>query len=415
MNSHQLINRSREIDKTKEIGKSREIDKNEDFKSNIDYGLTTGSLATATSLSALKKIIDPNLDICSVKIITPFDEFDVDIENSDLLSKNKAKSTSIKYPYNDPDVTVNIKIVASVELLDKTNSSFNGFDNINNSDNIIIEGGMGIGTITKPGLQIPQGDSAINPVPLKMIKKNLEPLIPDDKIAKVVISAPEGEKIAKKTMNPKLGIIGGISILGTTGIARAMSNKAYKDSLVCQLDIANAMISKGFYSKESFIFVPGNIGEKLALKNFNKDNRNFLKKDQIIQIGNFPGFMFKEAKKRGIDSFILFGHIGKLIKLAGGIFNTKHSVADGRREIMATHAGLLGAKKEIIELIFASKTTEEMIEVLKSENIVNEVLDSISLAIKERCLESFDIDIEVILVDMEGNQLNSNIIIPKVS
>ncbi len=126
-------------------------------------------------------------------------------------------------------------------------------------------------------------------------------------------------------------------------------------------------------------------------------------------MGNFPGFMFKESKKRGIDNFILFGHIGKLIKIAGGIFNTKHSIADCRREIMAAHAGLIGAKKDTIRLIFNSKTTEEMIDILKNEDIDVEVLNSISLAIKKRCLENFDIDVKVILVDMEGNLLNSNI------
>lgn len=402
-------------------------------ESKVDYGLTTGSLATATSLASLKKIINPEMDICSVKITTPFDEFDVDIENSELLAKNKAKSIAIKYPYNDPDVTVNLEITSSVELLDLANFSNENFDS---NENIIIEGGIGIGTVTKPGLQISKGNSAINPVPLKMIKENLKPLVPKDKIAKIIISAPEGEKIAKKTMNPKLGIVGGISILGTTGIARAMSNKAYKDSLLCQLDIASAMISKGIYSKNSLIFVPGNIGEKIALNSFNinNSNENFeknnkegikeyinkyeeyrgiynkgIKKDQIIQMGNFPGFMFKESKKRGIDNFILFGHIGKLIKIAGGIFNTKHSIADCRREIMAAHAGLIGAKKDTIRLIFNSKTTEEMIDILKNEDIDVEVLNSISLAIKKRCLENFDIDVKVILVDMEGNLLNSNI------
>lgn len=375
-------------------------------QSNVDFGLTTGSLATATSLTALKKIIDPSETIDIVKISTPFDELDVDIKNSNLLDKNKAESTAVKYPYNDPDVTVNLKIVSSVELIDKSNYSED--NKSNHGSNVLIKGGSGVGTITKPGLQIPVGKPAINPVPLSMIEKNLKNLVPEGKIAKVTISVEDGEKIAKKTMNPKLGIVGGISILGTTGIARAMSNKAYKDSLTCQLDMAMALVEDGKYKIDDLVFVPGNIGEKLALKTLTLQGKK-IEKDQIIQMGNFIGFMLEEAKKRGINKLILFGHIGKLVKIAGGIFNTKHSVADGRREIIATHASLSGADTETIKKIFDSKTTEEMIDIFKENGISADVLNSISLTIEQICLERFDLDIRVILVDMEGNRLNSNL------
>ncbi|KZX17380.1 cobalt-precorrin-6A synthase [Methanobrevibacter cuticularis] len=353
------------------------------------YGLTTGSLATASSIAALKTILtDETIEL--VNIITPFEEINVEIAKCEKIAKNKAIASSVKYPYNDPDVTVNLDIVAIVELLNK-----NKDDNV--EKNVIITGGKGVGTITKPGLQIPVNHPAINPVPLSMITNNIEKYLPEDKIAKVEITIPNGEKIAKKTMNPRLGIIGGISILGTTGIARSMSNKAYKKSLLCQLDIA---IAEG-YKKDSFVFVPGNIGEKLALKELSID------KDQVIQMGNFIGFMLEEAKKRGINKLTLFGHIGKLVKIAGGIFNTKHAIADGRREIIAAHAGLLGANSQTIEKIFNSKTTEEMIAILKEEDLDKEVSNSISLTIKERCLSQFNIDTDVILVDMKGTRLNS--------
>ena len=409
--------------------KENQFDKNDYTHSNVDYGLTTGSIATATSLAAIKKIINSNEEFNIVKIITPFEELDVDIEKCELINENKAESIGVKYPYNDPDVTVNLKIISSVELIDKKeiykrniyksdiykrdtykkimNTNLDIDEKIENK--VIVEGGFGVGTITKPGLQIPVGESAINPVPLDMIQKNLAGLVPDGKIAKVIISVPEGEKIAKKTMNPKLGIIGGISILGTTGIARAMSTKAYKDSLLCQLDMAIALIDEGKYKKDEIVFVPGNIGEKLALRDLNlKDNKK-VKKDQIVQTGNYIGFMLEEAKKREIDKITLFGHIGKLVKVAGGIFNTKHSIADGRREIIATHAGLCGVDTGTIKAIFDSKTTEEMIDILKNKKIDKKVLNSISLAIKEKCLERVDMDVNVILVDMEGNQLNSKI------
>lgn len=364
-------------------------------KNHNYYGLTTGSIATAASLAALKSILTDK-DIVSVEICIPFDKINVDIQSNEKINRTKGKATVIKYPYNDPDVTVNLKIIATVELLDK-----NQFlkENLieNTSETIIITGGKGVGKVTKPGLQVSVGKSAINPIPLAMIKDNLTKHLPNDKIAKVEISVPEGEKIAKKTMNSRLGIIGGISILGTTGIARSFSSNAYKDSLLCQIDVA---IGEG-YEKDSLVFVPGNIGEKLALEKL------AIEKDQIIQMGNFIGFMLEEAKKRGINKLTLFGHIGKLVKIAGGIFNTKHSIADGRREIITAHSALVGANINTIKKIFKSKTTDEMVAILKDNNLDKDVFDSISLAIKKNCLENFDLDLDVILVDMEGNQLNS--------
>lgn len=350
---------------------------------------TTGSLATATSLAALKTIIDRE-KIEIVQISTPNKKLNIIIKENQLISENKAKSIAIKYPYNDPDMTVNLEIIATVELKNIAKNKET------EKNNIIIKGGKGVGILTKKGLQIPVGQPAINPIPQKMIRENLKKHVPKNKVAIVTISVPKGKEIAKKTMNPRLGIINGISILGTTGIARSMSTKAYKDSIVYQIDVALA-------SKfNEYIFVPGNIGEKIAIEKLNID------KEQIIQTGNYVGFMFEEAKKRGINKLTLIGHIGKLVKLAGGIFNTKHSIADGRLEIIASHAALAGAKQEIIQELFASKTTEDMIEILKKDNINNIVLNSIALSIKNRCLDRFEIEMNVILVDMEGDFLNNN-------
>ena len=348
-------------------------------------GVTTGTVATACSLAALDAILESS-DIACVKVETPKKTLDILIDECKLLSPNKAQATAHKNPYNDPDVTVNLDIIATVELFDRTSEK----------SDIIITGGVGVGKITKPGLQIPVGEYAINPGPRKMIVKNLCDKIPDGKTAKVTISIPEGVEIARKTMNPKLGIVGGISVLGTTGIARSMSSDAYKNSIVTQIDVA---IASGI---EDLVFVPGNIGEKLAIKDLG------IAKEQIIQTGNFVGFMFEEAEKRGVKKFTYFGHMGKLIKVAGGIFDTKHAVADGRREIMVTHAALCGADRKSLERLFNSKTTDDMMDILKDINLSVEVSNSIASAIHERCMQRFDLDLNVILVDMEGNYLNSN-------
>lgn len=353
---------------------------------NDNYtGVTTGTIATACSLAALDAILDTP-DIACVKVETPKKVLDIIIDECKRVSSFKACAVAHKNPYNDPDVTVDLAIISTVELFDKTDEE----------SNVIITGGEGVGKITKPGLQIPVGEYAINPVPRSMIVKNLTDKVPEGKIAKVTISIPEGKEIAKKTMNPKLGIIDGISVLGTTGIARSMSSDAYKNSIVTQLDVA---IASGI---EDLVFVPGNIGEKLAIKDLG------VSKEQIVQTGNFVGFMFEEAEKRGITEFKFFGHMGKLIKVAGGIFDTKHAVADGRREIMVTHAALCGADREHLQKLFDSKTTDDMMDILNDINLSVEVSNSIADAIRDRCKQRFDLDLNVFLVDMEGNYLNDN-------
>ncbi|MDO5810481.1 MAG: cobalt-precorrin-5B (C(1))-methyltransferase CbiD [Methanobrevibacter sp.] len=356
---------------------------------NDNYtGVTTGTVATACSLAALDVIVDSS-DIACVKVETPKKTLDIIIDECKRISDVKAYAVAHKNPYNDPDVTVDLAIVSTVELLDMTSEE----------SNVIITGGEGVGIITKPGLQVPVGDYAINPVPRRMIINNLKDIVPEGKVAKVTISIPEGEKIAKKTMNPKLGIVGGISVLGTTGIARSMSSEAYKNSIVTQLDVALAS------DIEDLVFVPGNIGEKLALKRLD------IAKEQIVQTGNYVGFMFEEAEKRGINKFTFFGHMGKLIKVAGGIFNTKHAVADGRREIMVTHAALCGVNHKDLQRLFDSKTTDDMMDILNELHVSVEVSNSIARAIRDRCMQRFEIDLNVILVDMEGTFLNDNFII----
>lgn len=353
-------------------------------------GVTTGTVATACSLAALDAILDTP-DIACVKVETPKKTLDIIIDECKRLSSCKAYAVAHKNPYNDPDVTVDLAIVSTVELIDGTDDDAN----------VVIAGGEGVGKITKPGLQIPVGEYAINPVPRRMIVKNISDKIPEGKIAKVTISIPEGEKIAKKTMNPKLGIVGGISVLGTTGIARSMSSDAYKNSIVTQLDVA---LASGI---EELVFVPGNIGEKLALERLD------ISKEQIVQTGNFVGFMFEEAEKRGIKEFIFFGHMGKLIKVAGGIFDTKHAVADGRREIMVAHAALCGVGRDDLQRLFDSKTTDDMMDILNEVGVSVEVCNSIADAIRDRCKQRFDLDLNVFLVDMEGNFLNDNMNVTK--
>jgi len=347
---------------------------------NSPYGITTGSAATASAVAAVLTV-NGNI-ISQIDIETPFGILKIDINCSRKINSNSGRACVVKMPYNDPDVTTNLKICADVRITE--------------NNKIKIKGGKGVGKVTKPGLQVPVGEYAINPVPRRMIKTNLQKVLPKGKGAEVTIFVPKGEEIAKRTMNSRLGITGGISILGTTGIARPMSSKAYKESLACQIDVAAA---EGY---SDLIFVPGNIGERLAVKILDAP------KDKIVQMSNFVGYMLNKAEEKGISKITLFGHSGKLIKIAAGIFNTKNSVADGRREIIAAYCGLLGADKNMIHAIFKSKTTEDMITILDKENMTFPVFELIGKSIKERCQEKYNIDFDVIIVTMDGRILNKH-------
>ncbi|KAF5080987.1 Cobalt-precorrin-5B C(1)-methyltransferase [anaerobic digester metagenome] len=345
-----------------------------------NYGITTGSAATAAALAALQSIKGEK--VSGVNIQTPLGCLDISVKSSHKISDHSGRASVVKMPYHDPDVTINLEVHAEVHLTDKPS--------------IIITGGEGVGRITKPGLQLPVGEVAINPVPRKMIQSNLEAALPPGKGAQVLITIPQGRKIARRTMNPRLGIVDGISILGTTGIARSMNSESFQKAKKCQLDVA---LAEGY---QELVFVPGNIGEKLARQLLDVED------DQIIQMGNLVGYMLEEASKSDLSKLIIMGHAGKLVKIAGGIFQTEHRLADGRREIITTHTGLRGGNKKVMEEVFNSNTTEDMIEILEREGMVDMVFNSIASSIKERCQDRFDLKPEVIILKMDGTVLNSN-------
>ncbi|WP_323737423.1 cobalt-precorrin-5B (C(1))-methyltransferase CbiD [Methanosphaera sp. ISO3-F5] len=343
-------------------------------------GITTGSVATAASVAALLTITDKTPEV--VTIDAPNSELIVEIKESKSINSTKASATVIKPTYNDPDVTRGIEIISEVTLTD-------------NIDMVEITAGEGVGKVTKPGLQIPVGEYAINPVPRKMIEKNVKKFLPENKGAIVKIIIPEGKKLAPKTMNSRLGILDGISVLGTTGIARPMSSKAYTDSLRVQIDVA---IANGYYD---LLFVPGNIGTRIAKEKLE------IKDDEIIEMSNFVGFMLEEADKtEKVNSITLFGHAGKLIKIAAGIFNTKQSVADARREIMTAYAGLVGADTETMKSIYECITTEDVIKILNKQGLTTAVFELIADKIVELCELKFNIKFNAVIVQMDGTVLN---------
>ncbi|MCL6466570.1 MAG: cobalt-precorrin-5B (C(1))-methyltransferase CbiD [candidate division WOR-3 bacterium] len=213
-----------------------------------------------------------------------------------------------------------------------------------------------------------------NPVPVKMILKEVNEVLPEGRGVEIILSAPGGEEIAKQTYNPKLGIVGGISILGTTGIVNPMSEEAWKDSLAAELSV---MAAQGV---NRAVFTFGNYGESFAVDKLCIDKRD------IIKISNFVGFMLDKAVEYGIQQILLIGHLGKLVKVAAGIFHTHSRVADARMEILAAYAALEGGSENMIKEIYHCRTTEAAAEIIKN-NGLHGVFERIVFNASKRCGE----------------------------
>ncbi len=324
-------------------------------------GYTTGSCATAATKAATIMLFN-DIVLERVEIMTPKGiEISIPI-NSVEKGKDYCIVSVVKDGGDDPDMTNGMEIYAKVEKQDS------GFT---------LTGGEGIGVITRDGLAIEKGLHAINPTPRKTIEQAVKDNLPQVKGEnweftegngiKVTISAPMGEEIAKKTFNPRLGIVGGISILGTTGIVKPMSEEALKESIRIEIK------QKGNYKKK-LVLAFGNIGEKCAKdKGFNED--------EIVIISNFVGFALECCDEMNIKEVILVGHIGKLSKVAYGCFNTHSRVNDVRLEVIALELALLGYDTELVRSVLTQKTSEGAVKFLGNgyeelyKNIGNKIVE----------------------------------------
>jgi cobalt-precorrin-5B (C1)-methyltransferase len=345
----------------------------------LKYGITTGATAAAASKAALIALLKEPVD--RVVIPTPIGlRFEVQVKSSRKIG-DSAEAVVVKDAGQDIDATDKMEITATVKLT--------------NDGKVIIKSGLGIGKVTKPGLQVPIGEGAINPVPKSMITEAVKEVLPPGKGVEVTISAPEGANIAKKTMNAKLGIQGGVSILGTTGVVKPLSLEACRRSLVPQIDVA---LARGY---KRLVFVPGNIGERIAKQQFN------VPEDAIVQTGDFVGYMLDKAAEKGVKEIILLGHSGKLVKLAANIFNTHHKVGDARNEVIASYGGAVGANQKIINELLAANTSDEGTEILKAANLVEATYNRIAERVHQRVSDRVEnkIKISVVIVSMDGKVL----------
>ena len=327
-------------------------------------GFTTGSCAAAAAKAAFVMLLDKK-DIFSVSIVTPkgptFLAELIDIKRSDT----SVSCAVIKDGGDDPDVTSGMRIYAEVSCSEDGNG-------------VEIDGGEGIGRVTKPGLDQPVGEAAINSVPRKMIRENIIEVLRDhgmeDKSVRVVISAPEGKEVATKTFNPKLGIVGGISILGTTGIVEPMSDEAIVATIKTEISVRAAE------GAEVLLVAPGNYGLKFLQVEYGFDEK------KAIMCSNFVYETVRLAKKAGFKKMLFCGHLGKLVKVAGGIKNTHSAYGDHRMEILCELVRWAAASEsdvgELCTKLMECVMTDEAVRLITEAGYKDRVFDELAVRIK---------------------------------
>ena len=320
------------------------------------FGFTTGSCATAASKAAAYMLFFGG-NVSEITIKTP-KGIDYNARILDTkINKNEVSCGVMKDGGDDPDVTTGAIVVSTVRILSTESNS-----ELANSPEIIIKGGEGVGKVTKPGLDQPVGNAAINHVPREMITDEVISIceMADFKgILEVTISVPKGEVIAKKTFNERLGIVGGISIIGTSGIVEPMSTQAILDTIKLEL---NQRRVNGF---DIVAITPGNYGLDYMKKAYNYDL------DKSVKCSNFIGDTIDMAAELGFKKVLLTGHIGKLIKVAGGIMNTHSKMGDCRMELMAAAAIMCNASVEVAGKILECVATEEGLNILDEAGILD--------------------------------------------
>lgn len=342
------------------------------------FGFTTGSCAAAGAKAAAWMLLTGKVK--EVITITTPKGIDYKAELTDIKRSEFSVSCSvIKDGGDDPDITSGCHVTAKVSFAAEGEDFC--LPEGNSCASVRIRGGEGVGIVTKPGLDQKPGNPAINSVPRQMIEKEVLEVcrLCDYKgILDVEISVPEGREIALKTFNPRLGIEGGISILGTSGIVEPMSSQALLDTIFIELRQQYEL------GRRTVVITPGNYGLEFIKKEFNFDL------DRAVKCSNFIGDTVDMAEKLGFESLVLVGHIGKLIKLSGGIMNTHSKFADCRMELLGAAAIQAGACMKTVSDVLSSISTEEGCRIIKaeSENLLTEtmqiVMQKILMHLKSR-------------------------------
>ena len=355
-------------------------------------GITTGTCVTAAAYGAVRKLLTGE-ELKKVSLITPSGEsvevkitpVESDYGAVDITSQQNKEITYfvIKDSGDDPDVTNGAKVYASAQMVDITQFPSNTFTDAS-YPNIFIAGGKGVGIVTKEGLEQPVGYPAINKIPRRMIFEAVDTIRSEAGYGGgilITLSVENGEELAAKTFNPKLGIEGGISILGTSGILEPMSEKAIVDTIETFIKQQAAM------GKKALLVTPGLYGQNYVR------NELGLSLDNAVKCSNFIGETIDMAASYGFEKMLLVGNLGKIVKLAAGIMNTHSRVADGRMDIMCTHLALRGGSKDMVSEMYECINTDAALDKLKEWHLYDEVIKSIidqihrriSIRAGERC------------------------------
>ena len=326
-------------------------------------GYTTGSCAAAAAIAGAQMLLEGR-EIRQINLKTPKGVILTLPIEAITRTKTYVSCAVQKDAGDDPDITNGILVYAKVEYSPK---------------GIRIYGGEGVGIVTRPGLDQPVGEAAINSVPRRMITegvKEVMELFSYENGIKITISVPEGKEIAKKTFNPRLGIEGGISILGTSGIVEPMSEAALLGTIEVELKQRRAE------GKTDLLLAPGNYGLEFV-KKFHLPNP-----EQCVKCSNFIGQTLDKACELGFQRILLVGHIGKLVKLGAGIMNTHSKMADARMEILTSHAAVLGAGQDTAAALMDCVTTDEALDILKDagllEGVMNRLMERMEFYVSHR-------------------------------
>lgn len=324
-------------------------------------GYTTGSCATMAAMAATQLMLG---HACPprVRLMTPAGlAVEADVVDPRLETDGSAVCGIVKDGGDDADATDGMLICARVSASSRTEGPV-----------VAIDGGEGIGRVTMPGLDQPVGNAAINSTPRLMISEQLERLASELGFAgrlDVCVFAPEGERVGAHTFNPSMGVVGGISILGTSGIVRPMSEKALIDSI--ELEVRQ----KAALGHRDLVLVPGNYGADHA------KGLPELEGLSRVSFSNFLGEALDMCANHGFERVVVVGHSGKLVKVAGGIMNTHSRMADCRDEIVCAHAAMAGASTDLARRLMACATTDAAMGLLKEAGLYERVCETLTQAV----------------------------------
>lgn len=337
----------------------------------LQCGYTTGSCAAAAARAAAQMLFGRAL--CrEVQLMTPKGVSLMLETEFPRLEEDAASCAVRKYGGDDPDATDGLLIFARVEKRDKGRQA-----------RVEIDGGAGVGRVTRPGLEQPVGAAAINRVPRQMIAENVQEVCRQfgySGTIRVTVSVQGGEEVAKRTFNPHLGIVGGISILGTSGIVVPMSEQALIESIRVE------MRQKVENGEQYLLITPGNYGA-----DFLREHAQYevLRPESAMKCSNYVGETLDMAVELGVKGILFVAHVGKFVKVSGGIMNTHSAHADCRAELMAAQAMRAGADQATALRLLASNTTEEAIGILKETpylaGAIREMAGRIRFHLQKRC------------------------------